>query len=182
MSDALAGIIGFTFNSAKRPPISVSQSDGTLISFVAEDSDILGGDYRGKIYVLDWKHYVSLFEQRVSAIRFLGGWGTKEPHFFQLGGSRSSDPFYSPRISNAGEVQIGIRDYALRGYPEGLRTLRGRRAVIGSLEYRFPLYKLDQHAMFPAFGLHQVHGSAFFDVGDAWDEGSVPEETHFGVG
>ena len=54
----------------------------------------------------------------------------------------------------------------LRGYRAGER--RGTRAWTASAEYRFPILLVDRGAgLFPLF-FDRVHGSVFWDAGNAW--------------
>ena len=59
------------------------------------------------------------------------------------------------------------REYPLRGYPEGLAGLRGRRMQLGSLEWRFPLVEIRKGLMVPPLGLYQLAGILFVDTGSA---------------
>lgn len=56
--------------------------------------------------------------------------------------------------------------FPLRGYPENFRS--GRKAWTASAEYRFPLLLADRGlGSLPLF-LDRLHGSVFFDAGNAW--------------
>jgi hypothetical protein len=44
--------------------------------------------------------------------------------------------------------------------------------ALGSLEYRFPLRRLERGLWGSPIGVHQLHGSVFLDAGDAWYSGS----------
>ncbi|MDH5589362.1 MAG: hypothetical protein OEZ37_04900 [Gemmatimonadota bacterium] len=56
--------------------------------------------------------------------------------------------------------------FPVRGYPEGIRT--GRRVWSGSLEYRFPLFLVNQGMGTVPLHLDRLAGSLFLDAGNAW--------------
>jgi hypothetical protein len=62
------------------------------------------------------------------------------------------------------------RDYELRGYPEGLPQLRGRRAQILTGEWRFPLQRIEQGVMAPPIGIMQWFGNLFVETGTAYED------------
>ena len=56
--------------------------------------------------------------------------------------------------------------FPIRGYPEGVQW--GNRAVTGSVEYRFPLRRVERgYRLWPVF-LERVWGDLFVDAGTAW--------------
>ena len=181
LPDTTDNVLGaaLVFDSTRRYAFSISRSNGRHVQVVAESSDVLGGsDYTGKVYALDWREFVALGEQHVLALRLVGGWGEEQPRPFQLGGSRSAvlappllagldyaSPFYQ-------------RDHALRGYTFGAPGLVGRRMALSTLEWRFPVSRVERGIMAPPLALHQVFGSVFVDAGAAWDNGNRPE-TYF---
>ena len=178
LPDTTDNVLGaaLVFDSTRRYTFSISRSNGRHVQLVHENSDTLGGsDYTGKVSILDWREFVSLGNEHVLALRLVGGWGQEQPRPFQLGGSRSAvaappllagldyaSPFYQ-------------RDYALRGYTFGAPGLVGRRMALSTLEWRFPVRRIERGIMAPPLALHQVFGSVFVDTGAAWDNGSGPE-------
>lgn len=56
--------------------------------------------------------------------------------------------------------------FPVRGYPESART--GRLAWVGSAEYRFPLFLVDQGLGAWPLYLDRTMGTLFFDAGNAW--------------
>lgn len=185
MKDNLLGL-GIVYDSAKSHPLSISRSDGRYIALIGEDSDTLGGDFTGNVYTLDWREFLSLGGEHVLAARIVGGRGTDMPRPFRLGGYDSSGQISAIQAiveSPALGTIFDQRDYALRGYRTGLPQLSGRRMQIGSLEWRFPLARIERGAMVPfPIGVHQVWGSVFVDSGAAWDDGHRPADYFTGVG
>jgi hypothetical protein len=66
---------------------------------------------------------------------------------------------------------FGRRDYALRGYEEGLPQLRGRNTQLLSAEWRFPGGRPERGWMVPPVGLMQWSGVLFAETGTAYDSG-----------
>ena len=181
LPDTTDNVLGaaLVFDSTRRYAFSISRSNGRQVQLAAENSDVLGGsDYTGNVYTLDWREFVALGNEHVLALRLVGGWGDEQPRPFQLGGSRSAvaappllagldyaSPFYQ-------------RDHALRGYSFAVPGLVGRRMALSSLEWRFPVSRIERGIMAPPLALHQVFGSVFVDAGAAWNNGNTPE-TYF---
>ena len=105
------------------------------------------------------------FSNHVLAIRFSAGAGFgsgANAFHFDAGGAEGSIE---------GVTGLGLFGgtgllFPVRGYPEDYRF--GRYAWSGSAEYRFPLSLVDRGL--GSFPLHidRVHGSVFFDAGNAW--------------
>jgi outer membrane protein assembly factor BamA len=97
--------------------------------------------------------------------------GRTEP--FQLGGASES-------VSTIGPV-LNERELPLRGYRGDEPALLGRHARVASVEWRMPLVDIDRHGMVPPFGINRLSGTAFFDMGGAWD-GDRPDRWRRGAG
>ncbi len=178
-NDNLAGL-AWLYRNARRYPLSISLNDGRRVRLVAEDSDLFNSDFSGEIYTLDWREFISLGGEHVLSLRALQGWGTEQPARFRLGGvgaGRNLSLFFE----TSGEAVFAQREYALRGYSEGLPQLRGRRAQLLSAEYRFPIQRVERGIMVPPVGLMQWYGSVFVDSGAAYD-GSRPDKYYTGAG
>ncbi len=178
--DRLLGL-GAVFNSARRYPQSISPNAGRSIAFTAEDSAALHGDFTGQVYTLDWHEFRALGGEHVLAVRAAAGWGTLAPNPFRLGGARL-DRSLDPDISGQPAILFNQRRFGLRGYPSGLPDLRGRRMLLASAEWRFPLALIERGLMVPPLGLHQLHGALFYDTADAWDRGGRPDRMHPSAG
>jgi len=169
--DELLGV-ATSYNSAKYYPKSISLSDGQRFRLVAEDSDTLDSDYTGQVYTLDWRGFLSLGARHVLATRLAGGWGTDEPQPFNLGGVNEGYFLGSPggTIGIPTDQIFNKRDYALRGYKEGLSELTGRRMSLADVEWRFPIAFIERGFMAPPVGIHNIHGKMFYNVGEAWQD------------
>lgn len=167
--DRLAGI-AFVYNSSKWFPRSVSRNDGRQVNIVAESSEMIeGGDYTGSIYSVDWREFWPLWGEHVLAWRFVGARSTKQPRPFELGGAREAGGTPYLLDSTLVNSPFGQRDYALRGYPTGLPWLRGRNMHLGTVEYRFPVSRIERGITIPPVGVRQIHGALFVDYGAAWN-------------
>ncbi len=166
------------FDNSRQFAHAISRSDGRRINLVIENSDLLGGDYSGDTVVADWREYLPLGGQHVLALRMAMGWGTERPKPFRLGGE-AGEGRDATMVSGP---QLNRRDFALRGYPAGLAGLQGRRMQLASLEWRFPLKRVERGWMAPPIGLLQWSGQLFVDSGAAWEHGSSPDSYHTGAG
>ena len=178
--DNLLGVASL-FNNSKHYIRSISANDGRDVRLVVESSDVWSSDFSGQVYTLDWREYIRLSGQHVLAIRLAEGYGTDIPDNFSLGGEETDfmlseffETFYKP--------VFGRREYPLRGYPEGLPQLNGRRMQLGSIEYRFPLGLVERGIMAPPVGIIQWAGSLFIDSGAVWHDGRSPEKYYTGAG
>ena len=178
-NDNLFGL-AWLYNNAKRYPLSISPNDGRRIRLIAEDSDMFNSDFTGQVYTLDWREYLRLGGEHVLSLRVLQGWGTDQPSSFRLGGEDNGIDL-NPFFETSGEGLFSRREYALRGYAEGLPQLRGRRAQIISAEYRFPIQRVERGLMAPPVGLMQWYGNLFIDSGAAYND-SRPDKYYTGAG
>lgn len=180
-NDARAGIAAI-WDTTKRWPLSVSRTEGRELRVVIEDSSAFSGDFTGKIYTVDWREFVPLGGEHVLALRFAEGWGTDNPRPFELGGTRGS--MEAPAL--LGDVSLdtpfNVRRYPLRGYPDGLEVLTGRRVQLGTVEWRFPIQRVERGVMSPPLALHQLAGAVFIDNGATWNEGHSPDNRRTGAG
>ena len=135
----------FTYNSTRRYPRSVSRSHGMQLRLAAETSDAVeGSDYSGEVYTFDGRAFVPLGREHVLAVHVTYGHGSNSPRPFILGGSKSAD--FTPLPLDAAVVSspFNQREYALRGYDSGEFGLIGRRMYTGSLEWRFPVRRIER--------------------------------------
>ncbi len=163
-------------------PKSVSRAEGRSIQLIAEDSNRLGNsDYRGQVYTLDWREFIQLGGEHVLALRAVEGYGTDKPRPFQLGGSNTNN--FEPRLLSPTLISspFNRREYMLRGYNAGHAALTNRRMRLMSVEYRFPIWRLERTAMIPPLGLQQLSAAVFIDRGAAWRDGS-PDKYYTGSG
>lgn len=106
-----------------------------------------GGDFDFQKYTVDGQRYVRAGRSQVWALRARYGIGNGD-------------------ISEFNQYRIGGQG-SLRGYRED--QFRGDREFLGTLEYRFPIIK-------------KVQGALFTDWGGAWDSGLTPDNMHGSVG
>lgn len=93
----------------------------------------LGGDFNYDKYVLSSQRYYNLGHSHVLALRLDGGYSDND-------------------LPEAGQFQIGGQG-SLRGYKDN--QFKGNNMLSGTVEYRFPV-------------IRKVQGALFYDAGDAW--------------
>ena len=183
LRDQLLGL-AVSYDSSRRYARAISPSNGRQLRLIAEDNDALRSDARGQVYTLDWREFIDLRGEQVLAARLLAGWGTDRPRPFRLGGSLPDSRPSEPRaaaLAPTGAL-FNRRRYALRGYAEGLYGLVGRRMGLLEVEWRFPIALIERGLMSPPIGLHRLHGTLFFNTGDAWNERFDLAELKSGLG
>jgi outer membrane protein assembly factor BamA len=68
-------------------------------------------------------------------------------------------------------ASVDLTELPVRGYSTG--RLRGDSALIGSLEYRFPIWQIDRGpGVYPIF-FQRLVGDVFVDSGTAWNTRAV---------
>lgn len=180
--DRIAGM-AVSYASAQEFPRGISREDGREAMLVAESSDALaGGDFTGTAYTLDWKEFLRLGGEHVLGLRLLGAEGEVGIRPFNLGGSAEVNPLPQILDSPAANSPFNRRQYALRGYDEGLPQLTGTSMRLASLEYRFPLMRVERGWMAPPLGLHQLHGALFTETGAVWSEGQAQDDYYSSYG
>jgi hypothetical protein len=166
----------WSISSAHRQRFSISPEEGLGVSLGLERfQEGLGSDYSFTRAVADWTQYLGLPRRHhvLAARLFLGGADGEVPPqgAFLLGGDATGDISFS----------LDDRSLPLRGYPEGF--LRGSRALLASLEYRFPLLEIGRGGVSAPFFLRRLHGALFVDAGEAWDgDGFRSADLRTGVG
>lgn len=121
-------------------------SEGYKIDALLESSNhMLGATqyfYRGS---LDWAGYKPVTAKTTAALRLKYGWGYPlDKNLYEIGGFDG-----------------------LRGYDR--KTIRGARALLGSLEYRFPLVENRRWQFFGnLLGVEALGAAVFFDAGQSW--------------
>ena len=152
----------YLYNSARRYAFSISPEQGRTFEIGAERFDrSLGSDFEFTKYTADWHEYLNLWwKHHVLLLRVFGGTSTGQAPpqgAYQLGGD------------NPGDITIALDDQnvTLRGYP--INVLRGQKAALGSLEYRFPITAMEQGSDTKPFYYRRLHGAVFAEAGNAWD-------------
>ncbi|MBI3560957.1 MAG: PD40 domain-containing protein [Gammaproteobacteria bacterium] len=181
LNDDILGL-GITYQSAQRYPKSVSRNNGRDLRLVWESSDAIGNSsYTGTVIKIDWREFISLGGQQVLGLRYVEGHGSDTSRVFQLGGIQNNTNALLYLLNGAADPLFNIRKYTLRGYNQGYTALMGRNMRLGSIEYRFPIRLVERGWMTPPLGLHQIHGTVFYDRGAAWDRGA-PDKYYSGFG
>lgn len=171
LRDNLIGVAA-VYDSTRRYPLSVSRANGLNLQLIAEDSDAIGSShYSGTIYAFDGRAFAGLGRQHVLALRFATGYGDEASRRFKLGGSSSDGVTPYPLDSAHAGSPFNKRNYALRGYPSGLAELTGNRMALASMEWRFPIKRIERGIMVPPVAVNQIHGGLFVEGGDAWQPG-----------
>ena len=121
---------------------------GNRVNLSLEVGGLFGGDFDYQKASLEHQHYIKAGDhEQVWALRGMVGYGhgdLTEFNKFRLGGQGS-----------------------LRGYRDD--QFRGDRMILGTLEYRFPLAK-------------KIQGALFTDWGGVWDTGFKPKNIKGSIG
>jgi len=171
-TDVVDNLLGaaIVYNNTSFHPKSVSRAEGRVLQFVVEDSDRIGNsDYSGNVVTADWREYIRLGGAHVLALRAVKGQGEDNTRPFELGGSNNTN--FEPGLlaSTLASSPFNRREYNLRGYAEGRAELRGQQMNLATIEYRFPIWRLERVAMTPPIGLQNLSGAVFVDRGAAWN-------------
>ncbi len=118
---------------------------GVWTSYSAEIAGL--GDFNFQKVTLDEQHYYPVGHAQVFASRY------------RLGVGRGD-------ISEFNQYRLGGQN-SIRGYRDD--QFRGNRMFAGTLEYRFPLHK-------------KVQGAIFTDFGNAWNDGFNPHHIYASIG
>ena len=181
--DQLLGI-AVSYDSSRRYARAISPSNGRQLRLIAEDNNLLRSDSSGQIYTLDWREFIGLGGEHVLAAHLVASWSSDKPRPFRLGGSLSNTIPSDPRAAALGptDALFNHRRYALRGYVEGLRDLTGRHMGLLEVEWRFPIALIERGLMAPPIGVHRLHGTLFFNTGDAWNDNFAMADLKSGIG
>ncbi|MBZ2187561.1 hypothetical protein K8B33_00485 [Alcanivorax sp. JB21] len=158
----LAGL-ALLYDNRQQFRYSISPAAGRRIALTAETNDALSSDFEGEVYSLDYREFLHLGRSHVLALRAAGSWGTDAPKPVRLG-------------DHPGEsLSVFGRDrYLLRGYPDN--EIFGRRAALGSVEWRFPLARIQRNAQTWPLGVRDLHGALFSDTGAVWNDTPGPRD------
>ena len=170
-----SGWVDYLFNNAKKYGYSISPEDGRNIELGYEQLDKkIGSDFNLKKYSIDWHEYIDFpFDHHVLLLRGYAGKSSGDviaQRAFQLGGV------------GPGDMAISIEDnnVYLRGYP--VNKYRGQKVGLATLEYRFPIKNIERGGGNTPFFFKRVHGAAFAEAGNAWDNVFNRKEVKRSVG
>ena len=166
-------------SNTQRRALSFSREDGVRANVTGRTRRVNGldpalsgviGEDRGFMELTgEVSAYKSLgrlgFANHVLAARFSAGagFGAGANQFhFDVGGAEGT----RETVTGLGLFGGSSLLFPVRGYPANYRS--GRSAWSASAEYRFPLLLIDRGpGLLPIF-FDRVHGSVFFDAGNAW--------------
>lgn len=173
--------VGIRYSSAVRYPLSTSRSGGRAVNVVHEDTDVIGNsDRKGQVTLAEWREFIRLGGEHVFALRFVEGRGKNNSKPFRLGGIQDFYTDYNSLITSSKPL-FNKRDYTLRGYNEGHSQLTGKNIRLASLEYRFPIVRIEHGWMALPVGFNQLHGTVFFDTGSTWNK-TAPDKYYNSAG
>lgn len=162
-SDRNALRLAWAVNTGKKYGRSISAEDGVAASVTAElVRSAFGADGDGNAFTGELRAYLRPFAgHSVLAARAACGRASGDVQVrrrFYLGGSMPAGP-----LVNFGSDDLRM----LRGFD---RVSSGSRIVVGNVEWRQPLLRVERGwGTFPVF-LRVVHATLFADTGNAWDD------------
>lgn len=157
-----SGRARWLFNSTREYAYSVSPEDGRKLAFGVERYDkALGSDLDYTRYTADWHEYLGL-PPRHHVLLARGFYGTST-------GAGPPQGVYELGGDSPGDIITALDDsrLSLRGYPTGV--LRGRKAALATVEYRFPFLNIEGGADTAPFFARRLHAALFYEAGSAWD-------------
>lgn len=160
--DLVSGRLVYQYNSSRQYAYSISPEQGRTFELGTERFDrSLGSDFEFTKYTADWHEYLNFpWKHHVLLARAFAGTST---------GSAPPQGAYQLGGDNPGDITLSLvdRTVTLRGYPANV--LRGRKAALGSMEYRFPITNLEKGWDTKPIYYRRFHGALFFEAGNAWD-------------
>ena len=183
LDDKRDRILGMSlyFSNVENPILSISESDGLRARLTVESSDVWNSDFSGEVYNLNLRGFIDLGQEHVLAMQYIHAVSNEQPEPFRLGGE-DNDFNVLDVLSPISDPVFGRREYSLRGYAEGHVELEGINMQLASLEWRYPIKRLERGIMAPPLGLMQMSGTLFVESGGVWDDGSQPETYYDSVG
>ena len=168
------GLIGaaLVFDNSQGFRHSISPAYGRTLVLIAESNQWLTKDYQGSLYSALWQEYLHLGRSQVLAVELAGSRGDDNSKPFRLhdGGGELRPSF------------LGRDDYRLRGYAD--HRIIGQDAAVASIEWRFPLARIQRNWHTYPLGLRDLHGALFVDSGRVWRPVGAAEEgrSYTGIG
>jgi len=164
--------IALLFDSSKSFARSISLSEGRSMRFVAEKS-LADSDYQGTRLQYEWREYFNLGHAHVVSTKLLAGRVYDRLHRYYLGGEGEvASMSFAP--SAASDVlppsPFGKRGFPFRGYASGIPALTGDSMALISVDWTFPLARINRSLMSPPIGVRHVAGRVFVERGDAWND------------
>ncbi|HUJ24411.1 MAG TPA: LpqB family beta-propeller domain-containing protein, partial [Myxococcales bacterium] len=172
--------IGWSYSDAHRYVRSISAEDGQRFSVNFRVSDpALGSAFSfwqatasaSKYFRVPWAMHQDL---AVQASFGISRGDLSNRHTYFLGGFQQGDPVRA--VLNPQNAPVTI----LRGYE--IDAFAGEEYVLGTAEYRFPIWDVQAGAWTLPVYLRRLHGALFADVGDAFTAGRRDFRLHAGAG
>ncbi|KUK98130.1 MAG: hypothetical protein XE08_0640, partial [Parcubacteria bacterium 32_520] len=158
-------ILSYNYDDTERYQASISPEIGLSFSFDYQYAiSILESDVTFHKILFEARKYLPLPAQnQVLALRMVGGVVSDEINEkiqFHLGGNNSSSYFSS----------VNTTSFPLRGFPPS--SFIGNHLFLASLEYRFPIKKVEQKVGFKwaSLFLESISGKLFLEAGNAWQK------------
>ena len=164
----------YTYSDTEKYQWSIGPEIGNLFS-VNYQYAVPYTDHEAAFHriIFDSRKYLPLpVSNQVLALRLVAGYSSSEIDknaIFSLGGNSSAQNLSS----------FNSKDFALRGYPSS--SFAGNHLLLCSLEYRFPLKRVEQKIGYKGASLflEQVFGALFIEAGHAWNKNSFPRLKDF---
>jgi hypothetical protein len=136
---------------------SISPASGWQGYWALDSHALKEGDYAGYRVQFDLKHYWHIHQSQVLFTRLAAGYAQDTAHPFVLG---SDTGVFSTSL-------FARTDYPLRGYAAS--SIIDNRFVLGSVEYRAPLARIQQNWQVYPLGVRDLYGQIFFDNAQTQD-------------
>jgi len=164
--------IAVLFDSSKSFARSIGLSEGRSMRFVAEKS-LPDSDFIGSRYQFEWREYFNLGRAHILSTKLLGGKTYDRLRNYYLGGEYdSADMSFAPSsmLDVLPASPFSRRGFPFRGFASGIAPLTGNSMALLSLDWTFPLLRINKSMMSPPIGVRHIAGRVFIDRGDAWNE------------
>ncbi len=138
-------IVGTALHLGRSRPYPDPREGYTVDALIENSGHFLGATQQFTRASLDYRVFQPVTRQSKLAVRAKYGWGSEDDkNLFELGGIDG-----------------------LRGFDR--KTVRGANALLGSVEYRFPIIsRLNLNFFDNIIGLRKISGVGFFDAGQSW--------------
>jgi len=162
--------IAVLFDSSKSFARSMTLSEGRSMRFQVERS-LPDSDYRGTRLQYEWREYFNLGKANVLSSKILAGRVYDNLRSYYLGGeAEPSSMHFMP--ASMGDVlppsPFARRGFPFRGYASGIPALTGDRMALWSLDWTFPVARINRGLMAPPAAIRHIAGRLFVERGDAW--------------
>jgi sugar lactone lactonase YvrE len=175
-----AATIAWRYSDARRFVNSISSEEGQRFSVAFRKSDpALGSTFSFWQLSAAVSRYFRVPFTRHHALALRASFGISRGdlssrHLYSLGGFQQGDPIRAVINPTSAPVRV------LRGFAND--AFSGETVLLGTAEYRFPIWTVETGAWTLPFFLRRFHGAVYSDVGDAWTAGRHNFKLHAGAG